>query len=226
MKEPLNPELVVFDLDNTMYDYHLCHSHGLSEVSSMLKSMIPRRNFSLEKAYSDARRKVKTRVDGPASHSRTLYFSEILSNLNMRLDRKLLLDMVSIYWSTFFKHMQPAKGLEDLLKKFRLSGTKISLVTDFTTEIQYQKLFVLNLLELFDVIVTSEEAGGEKNSFKPFELMLDRLGMPQMNLVWFFGDEAHDFPTTFPAANYCFFGSPFMTRNLRNVEKISSYELL
>ena len=226
MKTSLIPDLMIFDLDNTLYDYELCHSSAMLELSKMFKMIIPSRDFSFEKAYLDARREVKLRIEGPSSHSRMLYFNEILANLSLRLDRKLILDMVSLYWSTFFKFLKPAAGLEDFLRRIRLGGSKIAVVTNFTTEIQYQKLFVLNLLELFDVVVTSEEAGGEKDSFRPFNLMMKRLGMTETNSTWFFGDEIHDFPLSFPAESIRFFGSPFMKRPLKNVKKVASYESL
>ena len=56
-----------------------------------------------------------------------------------------------------------------------------------TAQIQFRKLVYFGLDELFDYVVTSEEAGRDKPDRKPFEVALEKLDINPEN-IWMIGD--------------------------------------
>ena len=72
----------------------------------------------------------------------------------------------------------------------RLAKTRLVLVTDLTSHIQLRKLAWLGLDKTFEVIVTSEEAGGDKKTGLP-EAFLKELVSP-VDEIWSVGDQDWD----------------------------------
>jgi FMN phosphatase YigB (HAD superfamily) len=83
------------------------------------------------------------------------------------------------------------QGVEEFINYLRLSRSKLVLVTDLSTQIQIRKLAWLGLEKAFDIIVTSEEAGGDKETGKP-ETMLRRFVAPAAGKTWTIGDKDWD----------------------------------
>jgi FMN phosphatase YigB (HAD superfamily) len=125
--------------------------------------------------------------------------------------------------------MRLAAFARELLVKARLNGITVALVTDLTSSIQYRKLVYLGIDSLFDVIVTSQETSGEKETNDPFELLSERLKkMMNLDSVWFVGDSQFDFPKLFEANSKTYFISPYAQRAHinRNAIKLQSYKKL
>jgi FMN phosphatase YigB (HAD superfamily) len=83
------------------------------------------------------------------------------------------------------------EGVEELVNYLRLSRSKLVLVTDLSTQIQIRKLAWLGLEKTFELIITSEEAGGDKETGKP-EAMLRRFVTPVVGKTWAIGDKDWD----------------------------------
>jgi FMN phosphatase YigB (HAD superfamily) len=163
-----------------------------------------RRNLRL------ARSNVKKRVKGASSHDRLLYFSEFLSIAGITSDIKFLIDAENHYWSSYFEVMELAEDIHALLIELRLKKIRVALVTNLLSSIQYRKIAKLGIVNMFDIVITSQETIGEKNTFEPFALLIERLQLDKpLNAVWFVGDEISDFPLNFPCSRRKFFVSPF-----------------
>jgi FMN phosphatase YigB (HAD superfamily) len=83
------------------------------------------------------------------------------------------------------------EGVEEFVNYLRLSRSKLVLVTDLSTQIQIRKLAWLGLEKAFELIITSEEAGGDKETGKP-EAMLRRFVEPVAGKKWAIGDKDWD----------------------------------
>ena len=81
------------------------------------------------------------------------------------------------------------EGCRQFLHEAKLLGIPTCIVTDLTTSIQFRKLIFLELEREFNFVVTSEEAGFDKPSEKPFLLALKKLGL-KGELAWFIGDNS------------------------------------
>ena len=66
-------------------------------------------------------------------------------------------------------------GVIDYLNHLKSKGIITANITDLTAQIQFRKLVYFGLDELFDYVVTSEEAGADKPDKKAFELALKKL---------------------------------------------------
>jgi len=158
---------VIFDIDDTLYDYELCHKAALKAVAIYINDS----NF--EKAYSLVTKQYKLEVGNIASsHNRFIYFKWIKEYLKSDFSVEKVNEL---YWKHYFSEMKPFEGVVETLDFLKNNGIKLAALTDFMAEMQYKKLNKLGLLEYFDVIVTSEEVGIEKPSMKSFQYCLKML---------------------------------------------------
>lgn len=223
------PDLIVFDLDNTLYEYETCNKAGELALSIFTAETFGIPHKIVRKQLRAARKNVKARVSGASSHERILYFAEFLAIRKMVHDPKFLLEAESHYWSNYFAQMQLAPFGRELLIKARLNGITVALVTNLTASIQYRKLIHLDIDSCFDVIVTSQETNGEKETSEPFTLLRERLDRKiKLDHAWFIGDANSDFPTSFDAVSKEFFLSPYAKHSSISVNavKLRSYKKL
>ena len=219
------PDLVVFDLDNTIYEYAPCNKIAQSHLSEYLSELYGMSGSELNKSLAAARKLVKKRIEGASSHSRHLYISEFLHTRGIKLDPNTLLEAAERYWSAFLSKMQLAPGVIDLLTSLRYRQIPIALVSDLTLEIQYRKLVRLGVDSFFDFIVVSEETTLDKQSGRPFDLLIERLNGREYKSVWFIGDSESDFPRNFPASSIKYILSPFSNvKKTQQLENIKSFK--
>lgn len=166
---------VLFDLDDTLYEYNPCHENGLYFLQNYLKEQLsikPEDSFKFYKAGRDWVHKLL--VNTAASHHRLLYMVKLceFAGLNPIRNARTL---EKIYWDAYFQKMVLRDGVTHLLESLKSRNITIAIVTDLVAEIQYAKLDYLGLTDLIDVVVTSEEAGIEKPAPKIFQLALEKL---------------------------------------------------
>ena len=166
-----------FDLDNTLYDYGKAHFPAQEALVTFLSSQLKLKPHKVSSGLETARYSVKKRLGSTASsHSRLLYISEYLRTLNCRSQIQLTLSGESIYWNTYLSEMRLFEDVHNFLLFTRSCGYVNALVTDLNTSIQMRKLRFLGVDTVFDLIVTSEEAGGDKATGKPEQFLRDLIG--------------------------------------------------
>jgi FMN phosphatase YigB (HAD superfamily) len=186
------PKYVFIDLDNTLYSYNDAHFPAQKTLIEFLASQL---RISLEdtaKGLELSRKTVKERLGTVASsHSRLLYISEFLNMQGVPSRPALVLSAEQVYWKTFFMNMNLFPGVQDFLTLLRLKKSTIVLVTDLTSAVQYRKISWLGLDNYFDLIVTSEETGGDKVTGLPEELISNTFGEKSLT-GWSIGDQDWD----------------------------------
>ncbi len=169
---------VLFDLDNTLYDYEKTHKKALNSVFEILKKHINISKKSFFELYKISRVEINRELAGSASsHNRTLYFQRLIEKTHNTVEPDLILKLYDSYWNTFLKHMSLKKDVISTFKILKKNNIKIAIVTDLTTNIQLKKLSKLKLTNFVDVLVTSEEAGSEKPNPIMFLLTLNKLNL-------------------------------------------------
>jgi FMN phosphatase YigB (HAD superfamily) len=185
------PELTIFDLDNTLYDYEIANASGQAALNIFLSQHLGRTETEISHLLGESRQRVKGRLGSTASsHSRLLYIRELLVRLNIHTNAAFALECEQVFWREYLKKMQLFPGVEELFSVLRLAKTRMVLVTDLSSQIQLRKLAWLGLDKTFEVIVTSEEAGGDKKTGLP-EAFLRELVSP-IDETWSVGDKDWD----------------------------------
>lgn len=188
------PSLVVFDLDGTLYDFEKSNLFATTALINSFASFTKVDIEDVAKSLAQSRLSVKRRLGATASsHSRLLYISEAFRILKIRPDPQLFIILEEIFWENYLSKMELYKGVKSLLDEIHFNGIQTALVTDLTSNIQFRKISQLGLNRFFDVIVTSEEAGKDKPSGLPFDLLEEYLMQIPPN-SWFFGDSEFDCP--------------------------------
>jgi putative hydrolase of the HAD superfamily len=188
------PPALVIDIDNTVYAYAPCHDAGLAWafLCASERSLLPRDADLFRRDYENARRIVKARLRGTAaSHSRLLYFKQMVENRAGRSDFELTEAMESAYWEGYRSALIPDEGCREVLERAVAEGVRIAWASNFTTARQMWKLKNLGLDRVPAILVTSEEAGADKPDPSVIRLATDRLRVSLEDAV-VIGDEAAD----------------------------------
>lgn len=185
------PELAIFDLDNTLYDYEIANEAGQSALINFLSKHLGRPELEVLRLLEESKLRVKGRLGSTASsHSRLLYIRDLLVKLNIHTNAAFALECEQVFWREYLQKTQLFPGVEELFSILRLSKTRLALVTDLSSQIQLRKLAWLGLDKTFEIIVTSEEAGGDKETGLP-EAFLREILSP-VDETWSVGDKDWD----------------------------------
>ena len=170
---------IIFDLDNTLYDYDRCHNFSIEIVFDYIKNKY---NKICDGVYNKVSNELKNEV-GPtaSSHNKSIYFKHLLENLTISLSVLPIIE--ELYWNNFYKHMVCYTGVREFIEWNKKQGKKIGVLTDYETQYQIVKLKQLGILDYIDVIVTSEEVGIEKPSVQMFQTILHKLKLQPENVI-------------------------------------------
>ena len=194
-------DAILFDLDDTLYNYDVCHTIALNMVLHGISAEHGIAVTELATCYADLNARLKVELGHTAaSHSRFIYFKQLLAAQGLPLAATL--HWHTMYWSTFYSTMRPAEGVLELLALLKSREVKIVLLSNFLIQHQFEKLAALGILEYFDEIITSEEVGVEKPNSKIFLTALAKVSTTP-DRVFIVGDS---FSKDIAGASYCGIG--------------------
>jgi putative hydrolase of the HAD superfamily len=186
------PKIAIFDLDNTLYDYDSANYFGKLALIDYLSENLSKEPSDISKELERSRIRVKEALGKTASsHSRLLYIRDFLTRNEIFTHATFALECEQVYWRAFLDKSILFEGVMDFISLLRLNRVKTVLITDFTTNIQLRKLSWFNLEKSFDLVITSEEAGGDKITGKP-ENFLENFISVSGGEVWAIGDMDYD----------------------------------
>ncbi|MES2617064.1 MAG: HAD-IA family hydrolase [Bacteroidota bacterium] len=175
-------EVVFFDLDNTIYPYTPAHKVAQKAALEQFSQAYALTMDDATARYKAARHIIHDRLHGQASsHSRLLYFKEMIQALDGKVNMADALVYERAYWHTFLEAMQPDPQAMALIKQLKQAGKRLGIITDLTTQIQLEKFNKLELWDYFDCMITSEEAGIEKPNEGIFALALQTMNTAASN---------------------------------------------
>lgn len=173
----MSERYMFWDLDDTIYEYKSAHNPAQSELVAYLSRQLKLNSRAVLGGLNSCRLEVKHRLGVSASsHSRLIYISEYLRKIGCSAYVELTLSAESLYWNTFLKNMAAFNGVHNFLLSSREAGFTNVLVTDLTASIQLRKLRLLEIDTMFEIVLTSEEAGGDKISGAPEKFLNNFLG--------------------------------------------------
>jgi putative hydrolase of the HAD superfamily len=179
---------VIFDIDNTMYDYDAAHAIAMDALTAHCTSTFSIGKEECPELCSKAQRMVEDRIgmDCAAIHNRLLRFQCILELLHIEKP-SCAMTMYHVYWDNLIAAMKAEPGLKELISALHSKKIPIGVGSDMTAYIQYKKLEKLQILDEISQIVTSEEAGAEKPAPRFFQLCVEKMGCRPEECV-FIGD--------------------------------------
>ena len=185
------PAAVLFDTDNTLYEYYPAKIAAEEAVCKKAKNLMGINRDTFLKYYQKSRNEIKLNLAGTASgHSRLLYFQRMIELLGFKAELLLALDLEQTFWRTFLANAPLFPDVKETLDLLKNNKIPIGVVTDLTSHIQLRKLTYFGLEDTFDAVVTSEEIGRDKPDKRNFLLLLKKLKIKTANTFWMVGDNA------------------------------------
>ncbi|EKD79382.1 MAG: hypothetical protein ACD_41C00091G0017 [uncultured bacterium] len=179
---------VVFDLDNTLYAYEPCNDAGQAAVIKFLASRLGEPTTQVKRVWQHSRQAVHKRLaKQAASHARLFYAQGAIEQLVGHTDVAFTLQADEVFWSAYLRAMRLRPGMRSLLQQIKGWGWRLGIASDLTTVWQMKKLQRLGLADVFDDIVTSEEAGREKPNPRMLRILLAKMHCRPDQVV-FIGD--------------------------------------
>ena len=192
MKNIKKPDIVLFDLDNTLYEYNSSHNEALNSVKLKVKNLLNIEENEFNLLYDEAKKIIKKQIPETASsHNRLLYFQKLIELKGLGQQVLISLDLNQTYWNKFLISSTLHDGVIEVLEELRINGVKLGLVTDLTADIQFRKLIKFELEHYFDSIVTSEEIGFDKPKKDCFRIAVNKFhNNDSKNMtIWMIGDD-------------------------------------
>jgi len=182
---------VLFDLDDTLYDYDLPNKKALDIVHKIIskKIKISKEKFLIK--FNQSKKEVRSELNHlPDSHDRIIYFQRFGEKIN--LDLVFTLKLYDLYYSTFLKELKPQKSILKTFKEIKNQGIKIVIITNEVVEIQLRKLNQLKLSKYVDYFVASEDAGIDKPNKKIFLYALGKVKLKASEVLMVGDSESED----------------------------------
>lgn len=160
---------VIFDIDNTLYSYDDAHAVAWEALCAYAREQLEMDADTFARCHKAAQTIVKERLgaDCAALHNRQLRYQILLEENGKPLHHAIAMN--ELYWSTLIGAARPTPGILDCLKALKRAGFTLGIGTDMTVDYQLKKLVALQMLPLFDFIVSSEEVNVEKPQKKLFD---------------------------------------------------------
>jgi len=176
-------DVVLFDIDDTLYSSVYPEHNALQSVIQRMSTMYSLSISDLYSLYRESRALVKSNLGhSAASHSRLLYFKSMLEQLGIKHSCIDCLSLEDEYWKVYIESMDVSPYLHKIFHYLHKRNVKIGIVTDLTTHIQIRKLIRLGVAGYISALVASEEAGQDKPSLAPYSLIDQKLNPRNANL--------------------------------------------
>lgn len=180
---------LIFDIDNTLYDYDFADKCAYKKVYKYIKKHYKISYEDWNNFLNQAKRSVKSKLSNTASsHNRMLYFKKALEYIDDNFISESL-KLYNIYEKEFFKRMKRFGYVMPILKYCKANRIKVGVCTDMMCEVQLKKLKVLKIDKYIDCVWTSEENGSEKPDTSMYENISNDLDMIPYDQCTFIGDD-------------------------------------
>jgi HAD superfamily hydrolase (TIGR01549 family) len=181
---------IIFDFDNTLYDYEYTNMMGLN---LLFKSISLDHNVSInniEKLYKNINKFIKQSNNSSSKFNKDIYIKKLLEELNISLE--YLEKYINIYNDEFNNNLKIYDNVLELFILLKKNNIKIGILSNNIFIQQYKKLKVMNLLEYVDIIQTTDECGEEKPNIIPFLTIINKINLSRENIAYIGDNYEHD----------------------------------
>lgn len=186
-------DLVLLDLDNTLYPYRPCHEKAIAAVENFLSAHYTLPVEKINELYMVGRKKTGQRLKGTAaSHGRLFYLQYMIETLESGTNTALTAAAYDLYWNTYMDAMELFPDAIPFLERCREREVMVVLVTDMIADTQFRKIGRLGIQPYIRFVVSSEEAGIEKPDQRIFAMGIEKAMRvkPSIERITVVGDDA------------------------------------
>lgn len=181
---------VIFDFDNTLYNYEYANNKALNEL--ILKLSIDY-NISydfIKNTYNQINNKIKISNNCSNKFNKHIYIKNLLEKININIVN--INKYIEIYNNEFNISFKIYDHVIDIFKLLKNKNIKIGILSNNIFHQQYEKLKISGLIEYIDAILTTDEIGEEKPNDICFLKILNLLKI-EKEYIMFVGDNiSHD----------------------------------
>ena len=181
---------ILFDFDNTLYDYDLTNKIALNKLFNELLLNNNLDKTIIQKLYKKINNNIKNSNNTNNKFNKIIYIKKLLEKLNISLTE--LSKYLKDYEDEFNNNFKLYDGVLELFKYLKLKNIKIGIVSNNIFIQQYNKLKESSLLEYIDFIQTSDECGEEKPHINIFLNIQNKMGIPFENMAFIGDNFEHD----------------------------------
>lgn len=182
-------QAIIFDLDDTLYDYSHHHSISLNKVLTLISKDFKIDIELINKKYLEISLNLKKNLGNvSSSHNKFIYFQHLFRFFEIKPVHVNFYFL--FYWNNFLSNICTYKNVITTLKSLK-KKTNLYLLSDYNSNETFQKLIHLKIIHYFNEIVTSEEIGSEKPCRKNFKYIHNIIKLKQKNKILFIGNDLH-----------------------------------
>ena len=181
---------IIFDFDNTLYDYESINSEALIFTFESLSKHFNINIEIISSLYQKINKNIKSSNNSFNKFNKYIYIKQLFEQLNISI--KFIYDYVNIYNEHFYKLFKLYDGVADLLVFLKSKNIKIGILSNNVFLQQLDKLKYANILDYIDIVQTSDECGEEKPNKQIFYLIQSKMNIPFENLAFIGDNYEHD----------------------------------
>jgi FMN phosphatase YigB (HAD superfamily)/ribulose-5-phosphate 4-epimerase/fuculose-1-phosphate aldolase len=170
---------ILFDLDNTIYDYENANKIAINLVLSNISE-----NFEIENVkekYEKEKKIFQNYCNNASSHNKFIQIKKLFEKCSIDLNK------LSFYYDLYIKTFKNSLKLYPYVLEFLIFckeyGIKMYILTNNMCKEQIERLKEMNILDYFDKIYTSEEFGIEKPDIKLFYYVIQDINCNKNEIV-------------------------------------------
>jgi HAD superfamily hydrolase (TIGR01549 family) len=173
-----NIKLIIFDLDDTLYDYKKCNNIAFQIIFKKFNKY-----DNINDIFEKARQNIKNIHKNTAlEHDKSLQIKEMFRLLNIK-DTNLLKEIIDLYYTTFLENVELSTDWLYFFEKCKNKNIIMVILTNNTLVNQLDIYNKLKLYKYFDNIFTSYEIGYEKPNIKCFEYINNIYNIDKNNIL-------------------------------------------
>jgi putative hydrolase of the HAD superfamily len=181
---------VIFDLDNTIYDYDICNNYALIKLFEYIKKQNELYTLTdIETKYNKMNKNIKKSNNSCNKFNKSIYIKNLLEELKIPI--KHFDSYYNLYKSAFFEKCKLFDYVYESIVLLHNNGIKIGILSNNIYIQQYEKLQKLGIIDYIDVIVTSDEIGEEKPHNFMFYRIQQLMNISFENMLYI-GDNMED----------------------------------
>ena len=164
---------LIFDFDNTLYDYDLCNEHALNILFTVIASDFSINANVVSQTFISINKNIKVSNNSSTKFNKIIYIKQLLEELNISI--KFVDKYLEIYNTAFNNKFQLYDNVIGLIIYLKEKNIKIGILSNNIFHQQYNKIAIAGLLDFIDVIQTTDECGEEKPHLNAYLNIIHKL---------------------------------------------------